>query len=244
MTSERPVRVCSTSHGREPKPQQMREVLEIDPRRDLARPGHPFAKDVSDFRDAPNSPSAEDFEENLVAERAHLDPGDRVASNDEVPAHRVAHAADNPREGDQPHELSPSRERPPNETPIAHSSTVHMAAADGEVRATFDGSPQLADDFRGMLQIGVDDSERLPSGHLPTPNDGGRQAVLATPPHDPQRGKRLRELDRNRPRSIGTVVVDDDELVVPRKRLIERCREALEEGSQIGRFVIGWNHQR
>src|SRR5207245_1003288 len=90
----------------------------------------------------------------------------------------------------------------------------------------------------------VDDSERLPSGHLPTPNDGGRQALLATPPHDPQRGKRLRELDRNRPRSIGTVVVDDDELVVPRKRLIERCREALEERSQIGRFVIGWNHQR
>ena len=88
----------SRRQGREAQPHQVAEVIKVQPGGDLALAGGALAEHVTGFGDRADPAAAQDLEQDLVPERAHLRLGDGGTAHHEVPAHRVGHASDHRRE--------------------------------------------------------------------------------------------------------------------------------------------------
>src|SRR5262249_42180237 len=147
--------------------------------------------------------AADDLDEDLVAERRELDAGDGRAPHHEVAAHRIADAAENAGQDEQPEELGAARQDAAQHAPVRDPAALDVPAADGQVGAALDLAEQLDRDLGRVLQIGVDDREHVAAGRLPAADDRRRQAPLADAADDAHFRVALRDLLGDLPGPVG-----------------------------------------
>ena len=118
-----------------------------------------------------------------------------------------------------------------------------MTARHGEGRAAVDLGEQGEVHFRGMLQIRVHDAQNFAARRLPPADDRRAQPALALAADDAHLGVLGCEPERDFPRPIGAVVVDDDELVRVAEHRTEQGSKLPDEDPDVLRFVERGNDQ-
>src|ERR1700716_3880847 len=95
-----------------------------------------------------------------------------------------------------------------------------------------------------MLEIGIDNPEHLAPCGLPAADYRRRQSALALSAHDLDARILRRQGFGQFPSTVGTVVVDDDNLIAGAERISKDLREAADHLWEILGFVVGGQYDR
>jgi len=85
--------------------------------------------------------------------------------------------------------------------------------ADRDIGAFLDLRPKRRNGFGRVLKIAVHYGQHIAARRLPTPDDGGGQTALRLTPHNSQSRVLFAQFQRESPRAIRAIVVDDNDLV-------------------------------
>src|ERR1700730_6921568 len=221
----------------------MLEVLDVNLVGKLAGSFHSLAEGVGHFADPTHLATPEYLNQDLVAQRAQLSSLNGRSPDHEESAHGIADSPDDLRQEDKTDQFRAARNDPAQQPPVAHATSLDVSTGDSQVRTAHHFFADFRGDFRGMLQVRIHDTKYRPPGRLPASYHGGRQTALSLSANDLQLRVFLRQLQRLFPGAIGTVIVDDEDLVVQAVDRIQNSDDLLDDGCDVFGFVVGRQNQ-